>query len=101
MTEIVLTSLVSIVLTGGAAFITLGRKVVPREEIVELIRVQSLGRGDAGAVCETHCPYIADKRAIGEQLERIAEAQDELRELVRATREELSAVKAIVSRRHA
>ena len=79
MIELALTALISIVLTGAAAFFTLGRKAVSRADVAEIVRLEAIGLSDAHAVCETHCPYIRDKNAIEQRLDQLQETVAEIR----------------------
>ncbi len=78
--------LLGIVVAGGGAWITWGRAVVRRDELHELISLIAVPREKAAAVCETHCPYLADKKVIelgfkvvNEKLDRLLDIQEEER----------------------
>lgn len=72
--EIVVSALATAVLTGAAAYIHLGRRMVTRDDLEQL----TIAPRDAAEVCETHCPYVPDRGAIQKSLEQLARTVDTL-----------------------
>jgi len=69
VTELTLAAVLGALVSGAGAWVTLGRSVTTRADVVELI--------------ETRSPYIEDKRILNdaiEQLHMLADGQHRLRE---------------------
>lgn len=79
---VVVSVLVTLVLSMGGAWAAFGRDVLRKADLTEILSAHAIAPQQAANVCETHCPYLRDERAIGEALERLERGLERLIEAV-------------------
>lgn len=97
--QLLIAALFGAIATGAGAWVTWGRRLVDREQIVEIAAAAAREHSAEANPCETRCPYIPDRSMVLSKLEAIQAADERQFSELAEMRSAIARIEAMLGKR--